>query len=50
MQPAIQHEYARILEDEITRMTAIVGGQQMIIIVARRDLWEDDYPERGHDD
>jgi hypothetical protein len=49
MKPAIQHEHARILREEILRMTTIVGQQQMIIIVARRDLWEDD-TERGHDD
>jgi hypothetical protein len=49
MQPAIQHEHARILREEILRLATIVGQQQMIIIVARRDLWEDE-PERGHDD
>jgi hypothetical protein len=49
MQPTVQRQYAQILQEEILRLATIVGQQQMIIIVARRDLWEDD-PERGHND
>lgn len=49
MRPAIQQEYVRILNDEITRITQIIGDQQMVIIVARRDLWEEDENENPHE-